>query len=208
MVAWLIAALAAETISIEPSDDIWVYPHASDQVNDPYLRVWGADGKSLAGDAMEANSFSYSYLRFAIPKSAQGKRIISAKLVMSHVAQPAWDERFGTTYPLEVRAVGAFPSEGKWRYDSDLPNFMPKAGDEGLFVKQGIKTGSGKDGTKIEIEFGKGALRLNELAKSGNIDFALASTLNPAEIGDRIVYKFYSRSAEAANRPKLVLTIE
>ncbi|MBV6459144.1 MAG: hypothetical protein HONBIEJF_02287 [Fimbriimonadaceae bacterium] len=208
MIAWLIAALAAETITIEATDDIWVYPHASDQVNDPFLRVWGADGKSLAADAMEANSFSYSYLRFAIPKSALGKKILSAKLVLSHVNQPAWDERYGTTYPLEVRSIGAFPSEGKWRYDGDLPNFMPKPGEEGLLVKQGIKTGSGKDGTKIEIDFGKGALRLNEAAKSGNIDLALASTMNPAEIGDRIVYKFYSRSAEAANRPKLVLTVE
>lgn len=208
MITWLIAALAVETITIEATDDIWVYPHASDQVNDPYLRVWGTDGKSLAADAMEANAFSYSYLRFPVPKTAQGKKIVSAKLVLSVVAQPAWDEKFGTTYPLEVRSVGAFPAEGKWRYDSDLPNFMPKPGDEGLFVKQGVKTGGGKDGVKVEIDFSKGAIRLNELAKAGNIDLALASTLDPAEIGDRIVYKFYSRAAEAANRPKLVLTIE
>jgi hypothetical protein len=196
-----------QTVTLEPSDDLWVYPHASDQVNDPFLRVWGAEGKSLADDMMEANAFSYAYLRFPITRPSTGKSIKTAKLVLTMTPHASWGESLGKTYPLEVRMVSKFPEEGTWRYDSDLPKFMPQAGETGLVGK--VQPSLKREGDiVVEIELKVGSEKLKAATESGSINLALVSSIDPAAIGERIVYKFYSRSAESGKRPKLVVTFE
>ncbi len=48
---------APQTIELTPTDDIWVYPHASDPEKDGYLRCWGVDGQAVAPDPAQNEEF-------------------------------------------------------------------------------------------------------------------------------------------------------
>src|SRR5687768_10306177 len=89
------------TVELTPTDDVWVYPHASDQ-KDAYLRVWAAGGPDLAADAGELEQVSYAYLRFDVSKVPAGK-ITEAKLTVTHVASPTFTIELAKKSPLLAR---------------------------------------------------------------------------------------------------------
>src|SRR3954469_4487441 len=101
MLAALALSLAATTLSLNPTDDVWVYPHASDQ-KDVYLRVWGAEGRDSPKKVAEVQDFSPSYLRFDVSKVPAGK-VTSAQLILTHVANPGYAQDYAKDNPLRAR---------------------------------------------------------------------------------------------------------
>jgi hypothetical protein len=108
----LFAALAVLT----PTDDVWVYHFAQDQTSDPYLRCWGADGASV-GPRGGQLTFSYSLLKFDVPKELATADVTGAKLTVWHVAEAGFDETTAKASPLEARAVDGSFEEENWTFE-------------------------------------------------------------------------------------------
>ena len=202
--------LAPTTLTLTPSDDVWVYEHASDPAKDAYLRVWGNSGKAVSDDPADTGQFAYGYLRWdlsAIPTSA---KITSAKLIVNQVADPDYTVDESKANPLEARALSGEFDEKSWTF-SVAAKVFPKAGPEGLFGS-GYPKQLSKDGHSVPITIdllsGKGSFG-TAVSGAKSISLALTSTLDPAVGGRTSVYKVFSKDAEKAeNRPVLVLTYE
>jgi hypothetical protein len=213
----VLAALffAPTTLSLTPSDDVWVYEHASDPAKDAYLRVWGAGGKSVADDPSDTGQFSYGYLRWDLSAIPAGAKLKSARLIVCQIAEPAYSAEDAKANPLEARSlVGSF-DEKNWAFSAAAKVF-PKSGDDGLFGGGYPKIFS-KDGRVVPISIdllsGKGnfggAFTAALKGSSKSLCMALTSHLDPSSGGMSSVYKVYSKDAETpTNRPVLELEIE
>ena len=208
----MITALAAIVLGIQapielyPTDDVWVYPHAGDPQTDEYLRVWGTDGISVAGDPASAESFGYSFLRFDGSKLPKGVTVTNATLVLIHTPDPAWTADDAKKAPLEARVLSENFSEKGWEYGFAKKVF-PKSGQDNRFgTFAPAKIESGKP-IKFEIDLSKGPAKLDRFLKSGDpFLIALTSTLDPSAVGNRATYKFFSKDYEKAEyRPKLII---
>lgn len=204
-VAILLPNASARTVEIEPSDDVWVYPFAFDQVEDPFLRVWGTAGRSLPKADDEEGSWSYSLLSFNT-KDLQGK-VKSAKLVLTHNGNAGFSAAQSEAAPLEARTAPSGFSEKTWQYE-DWTKFRP---GELLGQSPAKPLGDGKPFV-ITIDLMKAPAKLAEiLAKNPGKPLAIALTgkLDPTELGQAGVYKLYSKFATPVERrPKLVLELE
>jgi len=219
MLTVLIAAMsvglaAPQTIELTPTDDIWVYPHASDPEKDGYLRCWGVDGQAVAPDSNENDEFSYSYLKFDLAKLPKGAKVKEAKLVVWHVPDPAWSLDVAKTCPLEIRGIKPDFAEKNWEFDISKSLYPDKKKEAvfGSFFPEKMTAGQP---TKFEVDLLKGpggfAKFLKEAsdAPDRNLGLALTSAINPSELGQRAVYKFYSKDWEKAEvRPKLTIVTE
>lgn len=200
----LLPIIAPTTVALLPTDDIWVYPHASDPRKDPFLRVWGAGGASVVpgggGDA------SYAYLRFDLTPYA-GKTITGARLVVHSLADPAWSLETAKAAPLEARALAATFAEATWKF-GQADALQPTAGKEGL-LGDGFPTKITPE-TPVEIALDlKPGLPNLQKALGGPWALALTSAMDPSEGGQQAVYKLYSKDEETpARRPRLELVIE
>lgn len=211
----LIALLALSTaVTLEPAHDIWVYPHAADATKDAYLRVWGTAGKAAPADPSEAEEFSLSYLKWTLTGVTPGKKLKSAKLVVTNIANPGFTLEQAKAAPLEARAVGIAFDEKDWTYDG-ISKLLPKADKEAVFGT-GAPDALLKD-MKVEITLdllkGPGDFRaaLEAAAKSPTKELALALTtpLDMSVLGRAGIYKLYSKDAETKEtHPKLVLEFE
>ena len=196
----------AVTLELTPTDDVWVYAHASDQVNDPFLRVWGSGGVAIASAGEEATA-SWSMLSFDLPATPAGSKLTAAKLVLHHVPGATYTYEESVLAPLEVRAVKGGFKEKDWSI-ADSDDFKPDSGDEAFYASTAVKPAADDKPIEVEVDLLKGKKDFRadlERAFKGDHKFglALASRL---EIGTtRKTYKFYSRAAEEKNRPKLVL---
>ncbi|CAN5474650.1 hypothetical protein BH11ARM1_BH11ARM1_00690 [soil metagenome] len=206
----LIAAALAQTMTLTPSDDLWVYPHASDAGGDTFLRVWGVEGKSVPADAGEAEDFSMGYLRFSLAGTPSGETLKSATLELTNVAQPGFTVEQAKFAPLEARSLPCNFVEEGWTYEK-LAQTMPKAGIDGLFGSGSPTTVAGET-ISISIDLLKGtggfakAFAAAQASPEKAIAIALTSPLNPAELGRSAVYKVYSNNEKDEKlRPKLVL---
>ena len=209
----LLAFALLTDVTLRPTDDVWVYPHAGDPAKDAYLRVWGHEGAAVAKTADDSEELSYSLLRFdpgALPES----RLTKATLVLTTTAGPNYTANDAKRNPLQARAVdGGFTEKG-WKYDL-LERFLP-AFDPKSVYGTGAPTFPTPDaeGT-VEIDLLKGPGDFRAALATAKRDakplgIALTSTLDVQAHPDvQTIYKFYSKDAPVeASRPKLVLSFE
>src|SRR5688572_11914071 len=130
-IAAIAIGLSAPALELTPTDDVWVYPHASDPQKDGYLRVWGVGGQAVASDPTQADEYSYSYLKFDLSKLPKDAKIQSAVLTMTHTPDPTWQVSDAKSAPVEVRVLAKDFSEKKWEYGLGKSVF-PASGKEAL----------------------------------------------------------------------------
>ena len=200
-----LAFLNPTTLELTPTDDAWVYPHASDPAKDPFLRVWGMGGEAVANQG-DAGEFSYSYLSFDVSGVPTDAKLTKAVLVMTQIANPPYTADQSKQYPIEVRPlIGEF-DEKTWRYD--LSAKVTPDGTKDATFGTGFLAAGGKadEAQTISVDLLKGPGKLGPYLSQGKaLRFALTSTLDPT-LGERTTYKFYSKDNEnKAVRPKLVL---
>ncbi len=203
LAAITLLAHQAQTVELTPTDDVWAYPHASD-MRDPFLRVWGAGGLSVAANATEASVFSYAFLRFDAKDLPAGK-LTEAKLTLWHVADPAFTAEASKASPLEARPVSSKFAEKTWNYDEGISR-GPAAGKDATFGSAALSGWAAGAPFKFEIDLlsGKGGFDayLQGARPEGAFGIALTSSMD-AE--NRAVYKVYSKDAEPKYRPVLRL---
>ena len=209
-----LALLAPSEVSLRPTDDVWVYPHAGDPAKDGYLRVWGRDGEAvpkLVGDAQE---FSFSLLRFD-PAGLPDGKLTKARLFLTMTAGPNFGEDQAKKRPLQARPVDGGFSEKGWRYDL-LERFMP-AFDPKSVYGTGVPTpwpaAEQEGAVEIDLLAGPGDFRaaLAAARKDGKpLGIALTTNLDVQSNPDvQSIYKVYSKDAPVeALRPRLVLGFE
>jgi hypothetical protein len=212
MLTTLIAAAVFSlpaTVEIHPSDDVWAYPHAQDQAQDEFLRVWGYEGQSVAKSAAESESLGYSFMKFDLSGLPE-KALKGAELVLTHPPKPTFTLEQAKASPLEARPAVVGISEKNWTY-SDLSKFMPPAGKEAVYGSGAPGAISEDSAFEIRIDLTKGPggfLKAFEAARSGKaIALSLTSTMSPADSETRSTYKVYSRNS-AKGKPVLRLTFE
>jgi hypothetical protein len=203
---------APKTIALTPSDDVWVYEHASDPAHDAYLRVWGNAGNAVAETPGDTGQFSYGLLRWNLDALPAGAKIVDAKLMLKQVSGAGYTVEEAKANPLEAREMTGEFTEKEWAFEQGAKTY-PIKGKDAVF-------GSGYP-TKIEsadlpitidlmgkkTPFAKDVAAA--LAGSKTLYMALTSTIDPSASGRTAVYKVFSKDAEtAANRPTLVLTYE
>lgn len=200
-----------DTITLTPSDDIWVYPHASDPGRDETVRIWGAGGRSVAADPVDAEEFAYGYLRFTLPARAKGARLIGATLELTNVPNDEFDAAELAATPLEVRPlIGSF-QEKTWTY-TDVAKVYP---DAKTFWGKGVPKIVKGEPAKISIDLmtrGKDQVGPTEFHKAfdaangGEIDIALTAGIDVAMVGMKAIYKVYTKeTSDESRRPRLVL---
>jgi hypothetical protein len=196
------ALLAPQTVELTPTDDVWVYPHAGDPQTDEFLRVWGTAGQAVSGDPAAAEEYGYSYLRFDISK-LPNKKPTSAELVLIHVPDPGWQPADSKSAPLEVRILNKDFTEKTWDYGKAKDIFPPSGKGAVVATTFADKVETGKP-VVFRVDLMKDA---DKFKLNGNtVTFALTSSIDPANIGNQAVYKFYSKdTAKAELRPKLIL---
>lgn len=210
----LLALVAFADVTLKPTDDLWVYPHAGDPAKDAYLRVWGSEGVSVAKQVGDAEVLSYSFLRFDVTGLPTGT-LKGAKLVLTSVAGPNYTEAQAKKSPLEVRPVeGGFAEKG-WKYDL-LERFMPSADPQAVYgtgfpspwPAPDAEGTIGIDLLKGPGGFGKALAAARAAGKP--LGLALTSALDVQSNPDvQTLYKVYSKEAPVeASRPKLILSFE
>ncbi len=190
----------AETI--EASEDVWVYSHASDPGGDSALRIFGNGGRAVAASAGDLESFSYGYLKFDVSSLPKDKKIASAEMILTPSGKPAVDPA-AKDWPLEVRPlVGKF-AEKTWAFEmaGDISP-SPKS----LYGSGVIKTTTADDTFEIRINLlGEKSAFAEDFAKLTDTLFvALTSKYDASEQGMKGMYKVFSRdNKERAVRPRL-----
>lgn len=196
--------LVAKPIVLVPTDDVWVYPNASDPQSDAYLRVWGAQGQAVAGKDADLAEFSYSFLKFDVSGIPANAKLKSVKLVLTHIAHNGYSAEVAKRCPLQVRTLGSDFSEKKWNYDQAAK-----------LVPGSILGAVNLPGEKSEKEFEVALtfdLKAFEKFWSMNkktLAIALTAAVSPADDGRASIYKFYSKDNPKPEwGPKLILEIK
>jgi hypothetical protein len=197
--------LGLTTVSLTPTDDIWVYPHSSDPARDSNLRIWGSDDKPAATSASDLEQFSYSFLKFPID-SLTDEKPKAARLILWSVANPTFTVEQSKRAPLQVRPVSADFTEKTWTYNQ-AEKLMPDASDKAIFGEKSVAEVSSEAPFRVEIDLLKGPGKFADYlvnAKRSGKPFALALTAGLNVTDNRSSYKIYSRDAERESlRPKL-----
>lgn len=206
MVLAALVLLRSTTVDFTPTDDVWVYPHASDPSSDPFLRAWGVDGLALPTDPADLGDFSFSLLRFDVKKLGAGK-VVGAELVLTHNQDPAYTAEQAKAGPLEARPAGTGYSEKSWSNEM-AAKLMP--GKELYGSTAPADWPSGKpfpiiiDLTKGKADFKASIAKA--IASDGTIGIALTSKISAENRG---VYKVFSKDADdKAKRPILRIRLE
>lgn len=204
----LALALLAE-VTLHPTDDVWVYPHAGDPAKDAYLRVWGRDGAAVAKTAGDSEDLSYSLLRFD-PASLPDGKLTKAVLVLTTTGGPSYTADDAKAHPLQARAVdGGFAEKG-WKYDL-LERFLPTYDPKSIYGTGAPAFPKADAEGRVEIDLLKGPNDFRAALKNKKpFGIALTSTLDvQANEGTMTIYKLYSKDAPVeAARPRLELSFE
>lgn len=199
----------ALTVKLTPTDDVWVYSHASDQVNDTFLRVWGAEGAAVTSVDEQAPA-SWSLLQFDLAGASKTAELSSAKLVLHHIGTPSFGPDDTVLTPLEVRPAVAGFNEKTWNL-ADAEEFKPAPGDNDVFGFSPVTAGKDDKPIRVEVDLLAGKRDFRAALKSGmekgnKLALALTSRMEITGGAQRKTYKFFSRSAAEELRPSLVLT--
>jgi len=188
------------TVTLNPTDDVWVYPHSNDPAGDPFFRIWGAEGNSVAGSASDAGQFSYGYLRFDTSTLPKEKKLIGAKLILTQFENPSYTPELSKQTPLEVRALTGVFDEKTWKYETST-KVSPVTGKNEFFGSGTLSPGS----LVISIDLLKGKVSLADALKEPSLNLALVSALDPSQT-ERAMYKISTRdSKDEKVRPRLEL---
>ncbi len=215
MVATFLASLAfgfgphaSTVLDLEPTDNVWVYAHAPDPASDKYLRVWGANGTSVATVSGDAEDYSYSYLKWDLSTLPKEGRLVAATLILTHIANPGFPLDYARSNPLEARALSADFTEKTWSF-SDVARVSPQAGKEGLY---GSVAPDGLPGEateiKLNLDLSKSEAFRKAVGERKPMALALTSSMEPQAMGGKSLYKIYSRYAPKDKHPVLHLVFE
>ncbi len=201
-----------EPVTIIASEDVWVYPMASDPGADETFKVWGIEGKAVAGKPEEAESFGYGYLKFDFSAVPSGKKLVSAFMILRPIAKMTVDKN-AKDYPLEVRPlVGRF-AEKTFEHGMTATVFP----GESIFGTGVVAPAVGSsDAKELEIRVDLMAKKspfaeMYGKAVSGDkaMFFALTSKYDAAELGRDGIYRIYTRDRKEENmKPRIVLKFE
>ena len=198
MVASVAFLLFAPPIVLTPTDDIWVYPHASDPQADVYLRVWGVGGLPVAAKDADVSDFSYSYLQFDVAGVPTKSNFSSVKLILTHIANAGFSPESAKKAPLQVRALKSGFTEKSWNFDQ-VGKYLP---GEILGSAVPKAASDGKEFT-VTVDLTK-TFKKYLSANSKSVALALTSALNPADDGRASIYKFWSKDNPKPEwRPRL-----
>ncbi len=216
MLATLIAIrlLAPQTVSLVPTETVWVYANASSPTDGTFLRAWGRDGKACPGDGEDPGEFSYSYLKWDLSSVPADAKITSAKLELSNIPDPGFTLETAKKNPVEARSIlGEFDAK-TWTFDmaSKVRPVSTKSGIFGSGYPKEIKAG---EPVQISIDlmttpdaFGK-AIKAAMASPSHLFYLSITSALDPSVDGRSSVYKVYGqKESKESLRPKLTLTFE
>lgn len=210
LAAGLLLKVDAQTVTLVPTDDIWVYGRASDPAHDSFLRVWGADGKAVAPTADDVDSYSYAYLKFSLASVPRGK-VVTANLIVTSIANPGFTEDYIKGNPLEARALAADFTEKTWDFER-VRTLSPSADGKAVYGATAPQKWPQDKPFPIVIDLlkGPGDFRAAIEGASGkDLGIALTSTDDVEASGRAGIYKVYSKEADNAQyRPSLQLTIE
>ncbi|MBX7135927.1 MAG: hypothetical protein K1X67_24935 [Fimbriimonadaceae bacterium] len=210
--AMLLATLVVpQTFTKTPTDDVWVYPHASDPQKDAYLRIWGAGGKAVAGKSESIEDFSYCYLKFDLSDIPGEATLKEARLILTAVADPGWTKSDLKSTPLEARLAGSGFTEKDWVYESFAAKLAPGEAKESIFgVAEVGEIEKGKEPVlTIDLLAGPGKFADEVKAAKGKaLALALTSRLDPSELGRAAIIKTYSKDGPEKFRPVLRLVFE
>jgi hypothetical protein len=201
------------TVELLPSDDIFVYPHASDPAKGDHLCVWGAGGRDVAKDSGDIEQYGYGYFKFDLSKVPAGK-LSGATLTVTHFGHPGYDVAYVKQNPLKARPLSPDFSEKTWNY-SKTEQIAPEAGDKAAFgsgYPATIPAGDQEFTIIVNLLNGpndfKAYLEKARASSTKALAFALTSSVDVLEMGQSCIYKFYSKDCDAAaKRPVLRLTI-
>lgn len=207
-----LALLAAVTVT--PTDDAWIYPHAADQVSDPYLRAWGGNEGAIGAPGPGQFATSWSLLRFEMP-DLKGD-ITGLRLVLTHAPDPAWGPKDAEEAPLEIRWIEGDFDEDSWQ-QSIGEKLMPSREEKAVLAKATVEKESlaaNADGIvtpRLVFDLAKSERFMDQLRalrkRPGRAKFVVAVTsrMDP-EGADGLLYKFYSRAAEQdILKPRLII---
>ncbi len=200
----MLTVVAALSLSLIPTDDIWVYSHAGDPQSDVYLRVWGADGVAVPAKTDDIENFGFSYLKFDLSPIPAGAKLISAKLILTHIAKAGFTADLSKKLPLEARALSAEFKEKTWTYD-----LASKLRPGELYGTAALKPPAEEKEFAVELKLDKEAFLKDFKSAKKVFAIALTTKLSPAEGGQSTIYKFFSKDyTNAAFKPKLKLEFE
>ncbi len=203
MVTALLLASVFATHSLVATDDVWIYPHAYDQTDDPVLRAW-SDGVNSVGDP-SASGFSYSVLRFDLSAVTEdASKLKKATLVVFHIPEAGFTAADTKAAPLEARLVDANFDEKRWTFEQ-YSKHLPSAGEASLVGKASPTPSSDGKPFKIEIDLltGKGDFR-KAIGGKKAVAIALSTKMAP-DGAEGPYYRLLSRSNEKGLQPTLVL---
>ncbi|MBX3120282.1 MAG: hypothetical protein KF784_14550 [Fimbriimonadaceae bacterium] len=219
MITTILAAMALtgahEVIDMNPIDDAWVYPHASDPQSDGFLRVWGQAGAAVPADMNDRDNYSFSYLRFDIERCPTDKKLEAAELILTHNANPGYSLEAAKKSPIQVRAlIGTF-TEKAWSYELGM-KIVPSAKKEDVFGEAAPTEIPADRPFTVSIDLFKKESKFADYLAKGiaskdkTLCLALTSMIDPSEGGQSSIYKFYSKDNkdDAKVRPVLRLTFE
>ena len=213
MISTILAVLLAPTtVTLFPSDDIWVYPHAGDPQKDVYLRIWGSEGRSVAPVGGSAEDFGYSYLAFPISGLAKGMTLTAVRLELTQISDPTFSTDYAKQNPLEARVLPSGFSEKTWAY-ADVDKFTPTGGKDGVYGTGFFNSVTAGKDVAILIDLTAGPAKFGKaltdaLAKGeSTVSIALTSAIDPQGGEKGNFYKVYSKEETLeSRRPRLVLT--
>jgi len=200
-------------LDLQPTDDVWVYPHASEPEKDPYLRAWGIDGHSVPAKDDPGQEFSLSYMKFDLKDWPSGERIQSATLLLVHAPNPSFTPEIAKQFPVEVRGLDQDFTEKTWNYTM-FENIRPSNAKDAVFGSAFPAPWEKDKAFRVEIDLLKGPAKFEEFVnaalKSANktLRIAICSNMDPSAGEGRSVYKFFSKDGEAVNRPILKIKFE
>jgi hypothetical protein len=197
------AEMPVQSVTLTSDEDIWVYPHSNDPGGDPFMRIWGVGGLSVAATPGDTENFSYGYLKFNLGELNLSKELKSAVLYLTPAGKPSVSEE-SKEWPLEVRGLNGAFNEKTWTWD--LSSSINPSKDS-LFGA-GVISQNGEDFViKIDLLGKKSNFAATLADAKGSLCLGLTSRYDVADLGMKGVYKIYTRdNKEKQVRPRLELT--
>lgn len=207
MIAGLLFAAVTSFTSVEvATDDIWVYPHASDPATDVFLRAWGNSDGPVAG--VEDGAASYSLVKF---KTVDGAGPIkSATLILWLAPNPVYGADEVANTPLQARLARGDFSESAWS-DAVEKRVRPYGHPDHVLGFGAPMKIVENEPSEVKIDLLKGPADFraayDRARTAGSIGLAITTSLSP-DGRQGYSYKLHSRHAGEVLAPKLVIEFE
>lgn len=205
------APFLPQSVEIPANSSIWVYSHSSDPADETFLRIWGANGRSLPKDAGSAEDFSFAYLRFDLSKLESGTPK-SIDLILYNKVPIDFSKGTSVINPLEVHILNSPFDPKTWQFQQSV-TIVPDKGILGNGKVVG-DTQTIEDVKAQEIDVSISVSKSKSWFDSTNSNhfayLALASSIDAAAVrngtGSGGFYKIFSATVpQKGLRPRLVI---